>query len=78
MTWQKIQYIQKIKVILQQVSIAKATPDNKVPGYLEYVTNFLKVHSFDFLIYDLFIFALFTAGVILVQKVKLVSISRII
>ena len=53
----------KKKLALQQLSIKKATTDDKVPGYLEYVTKFPKGHSFDFLIYDLFISVLFIAVV---------------
>ena len=48
----KTHYIQKIKLILLQLSIKKVTSDDEVPGYLEYITKFQKVHSFDFLIYD--------------------------
>ena len=48
----KIQYIQKIKLFIQQLSIKKATSDGKVPSYLDYVTKFPKGQSFDFLIYD--------------------------
>ena len=54
-SWQRSSTSKKIKLVLQQLSIKKATTDDKVPGYLEYVTRFPKGHSFDFLIYDLFI-----------------------
>ena len=58
-SWQKSSTSKKIKLVLQQLSIKKATTDDKVPGYLEYVTKFPKGHSFDFLIYDLFIYFCF-------------------
>ena len=54
-SWQRSSTSKKIKLALQQLSIKKVTTDDKVPGYLEYVTRFPKGHSFVFLIYDLFI-----------------------
>ena len=58
-SWQRSSASKKIKPVLKQLSIKKATSDDKVPGYLEYVTKFPKGHSFDFLIYDLFIYSCF-------------------
>ena len=55
-SWKRSSTSRKIKLVLQQLSIKKATSDDKVPGYLEYVTKFPKGHSFDFLIYDFFIY----------------------
>ena len=57
--WQRSSTSKKIKLVLQQLSIKKATTDDKFPDYLEYVTKFPKGHSFDFLIYDLFIYFCF-------------------
>ena len=49
-SWQRSSKSKKIKLVLQQLSIKKATADDKVPGYLEYVTKFLKGNNcFDFL-----------------------------
>ena len=57
--WQRSSTSKKIKLVLQQLSIKKATTDDKFPGYLEYVTKFPKGNYFGFFIYDLFIYFCF-------------------
>ena len=61
-SWQRSSTSKKIKLVLQQLSIKKATTDDKVPGYLEYVKKVIIPkgnNSFDFFIYDLFIYFCF-------------------
>ena len=48
--WQRSSTSKKIKLVLQQLSIKKATTDDKVSGYLEYVTKFPKGNYFGFFI----------------------------
>ena len=47
-SWQRSSTSKKIKLVLQQLSIKKATTDDKVSGYLEYVTEFPKGNFFYF------------------------------
>ena len=49
-SWQRSSTSKKIKLFLQQLSIKKATTDDKVSGYLEYVTKFPKGNYFGFFI----------------------------
>ena len=58
-SWQRSSTSKKIKLVLQQLSIKKATTDDKFPGYLEYVTKFPKGNYFGLFIYDLFIYFCF-------------------
>ena len=55
-SWQRSSTLKKSRV-------KKATFDDNVPGYLEYVTKFPKGHSLDFLIYHSFISVSFITGV---------------
>ena len=61
-SWQRSNTSKKVKLVLQQLSITKATSDDEVPGNLEYVIKFPKRHSFDVLIYALRISVLFISG----------------
>ena len=79
-SWQRSSTSKKIKLVLQQLSIKKATTVDKVPGYLEYVTKFPKGNnSFDFVICDLFIYFCFLYyNSIQVKFVPSSLVSRII